>query len=527
MSGPRAYVLAIDLGTGGPKVGLVDDTGRVVASGFERNAITFLPSGGAEQDPNEWWQSTLRTAKWVLRQAAVPPDSVVAIGCTSQWSVTVAVDEHGDPLMNAISWMDTRGARYNKEITHGFPSVQGYGVAKMIQWIRLAGLPPTHSGVDALGHMLFIQHERPEVFRKTYKFLEPMDFINFRLTGRCAASQSTVLPMIVTDNRSTECLRYDPWLLRAAGIDPAKLPDLLPNDGIVGPLSPAMAAELGLSPRTQVIVGAGDNHTSAIGSGAVHDYEAVAVLGTSGMLCCHVPFKKTDLSSFIATMPSPLPGRRLIFGDLGNNGKVLDSYLSNQIFCKDPYGGLEHTPDVYDRMNQAAEQAPPGSGGLLFLPWFNGTLCPQEDAAMRGGFLNLSHITRRTHMTRAVLEGIAYNWRWLLGPAQKFVGRRFPYLRLAGGGAQSDTWAQIMADVLNLPIHQQADPRNGNVLGIAFLAFLRLGRLTLEDIPGMVRIARVFEPRPENRETYDRLFAQFMVCQKALKPVFHALNRAG
>ena len=177
-------------------------------------------------------------------------------------------------------------------------------------------------------------------------------------------------------------------------------------------------------------------------------------------------------------------------------------------------------------MNQAAEQAPAGSGGLLFLPWFNGTLCPQEDAAMRGGFLNLSHTTRRTHMTRAVLEGMAYNWRWLLGPAQKFVGRRFPFLRLAGGGAQSDTWAQIMADVLNLPIHQQADPRNGNVLGIAFLAFLRLGRIRLEDIPGMVRIARVFEPRSENRATYDRLFTQFLVCQKKLKPVFHALNRA-
>jgi len=526
MSDSRQYVLAIDLGTGGPKVGLVDDTGRVVASSFERNGITLLPGGGAEQDANEWWHSILRTAKRVLAEAQVPPERIVAVGCTSQWSVTVAVDEHGDPLMNAISWMDTRGAPYNKQITRGFPSIEGYSAAKLIQWIRIAGLPPTHSGVDALGHMLFIQHERPEIYRKTYKFLEPMDFINFRLTGRCTASQSTVLPMILTDNRSTNCLRYDPWLLRAAGIDPAKLPDLLPNDGVIGPLLPSIAAELGLSPRTVVVTGAGDNHTSAVGSGAVHDFEAVAVLGTSGMLCCHVPFKKTDITSMIATMPSPLPGRRLIFGDLGNNGKVLDSYLSNQIFCEDPYGGLEHTPDVYDRMNQAAEQAPPGSGGLLFLPWFNGTLCPQEDAAMRGGFLNLSHTTRRTHMTRAVLEGIAYNWRWLLGPAQKFVGRRFPYLRLAGGGAQSDTWAQIMADVLNLPIHQQADPRNGNVLGMAFLTFLRLGRLTLEDIPGMVRIARVFEPRSENRDTYDRLFAQFMVCQKTLKPVFHALNRA-
>jgi xylulokinase len=525
MSDPRQYVLAIDLGTGGPKVGLVDDTGRVIASGFERTSITLLPDGGAEQDANEWWASILRTAKPVLAQAGVPADSIVAVACTSQWSVITAVDANGDPLMNAISWMDTRGGKYNRQITRGFPSVAGYGLFKLLRYIRVVGSPPTHSGVDALGHMLFIQHERPEIYRRTFKFLEPMDFIILRLTGRAVATQSTVFPMMLADNRRTSVTAYDGWAVRNSGIDPAKLPELIPNNGIVGTLLPAVAADLGLSARTVVLAGAGDNHTSAVGSGAVHDYDAVAVLGTSGMLCCHVPFKKTDVSSMITTMPSPLPGRRLIFGDLGNNGKVLDSYLSNQIFCKDAFGGMEHAPDVYDRMNQTAEQAPPGSGGLLFLPWFNGTLCPQEDAAMRGGFLNLSHTTTRAHMTRAVLEGIAYNWRWLLGPAQRFVGRRFPFLRLAGGGALSDTWAQIMADVLNLPIHQQADPRNGNVLGIACLAFLRLGRLTLEDIPGMVRIAHVFEPRPENRETYDRLFTQFMLCQKTLKPVFHALNR--
>ena len=525
MSDPRQHVLAIDLGTGGPKVGLVDDTGRVIASSFERIPITLLPDGGAEQDANEWWGSILRTAKQVLAQATIPVDSIVAVACTSQWSVTIAVDANGDPLMNAISWMDTRGGKYNRQITRGFPSVAGYGLFKLLRYIRVVGSPPTHSGVDALGHMLFIKHERPEIYRRTFKFLEPMDFVILRLTGRAVATQSTVFPMMLADNRSTTVTAYDDWAVRTSGIDPAKLPELIPNNGIVGTLLPGVAAELGLSPRTVVLAGAGDNHTSAVGSGAVHDYDAVAVLGTSGMLCCHVPFKKTDVSSMITTMPSPLPGRRLIFGDLGNNGKVLDSYLSNQIFCKDAFGGMEHAPDVYERMNQAAEQAPPGSGGLLFLPWFNGTLCPQEDAAMRGGFLNLSHTTTRAHMTRAVLEGIAYNWRWLLGPAQRFVGRRFPFLRLAGGGALSDTWAQIMADVLNLPIHQQADPRNGNVLGIACLAFLRLGRLTLEDIPGMVRIAHVFEPRPENRETYDRLFTQFMLCQKTLKPVFHALNR--
>jgi xylulokinase len=520
----QKHVLAIDLGTGGPKVGLVSSGGQVVASAFERNELVLLPDGGAEQDPNEWWQSVLRAAKKVLREARVAPESVVSVGCTGQWGVTVAVDENGQPLMNAISWLDTRGAPYNQAISRGFPSIEGYGVGKLIKWIQRAGSVPTHRGNDSVGHMLFIQHERPDIYRKTYKFLEPLDYINMRLTGRAAASQSTVFPLAMTDNRRWNCRTYDPWLVGVTGIDPAKLPELLPNDGIVGPLSAPVASELGLRPSTTVIVGAFDNHTSAIGSGAVKDYEAVAVLGTSGYLACHVPFKKTDLNSFITTMASPLRNRYLIFGDLGNNGNVLDAYLRNQVYFHSAFASQEVPNDVYDRMSRVAEEVPAGSDGVIFLPWFNGTMCPQEDGAMRGGFINLSRQTTRAHMTRAVLEGFSYNWRWLVGAAEKFVGRKFAYLHLAGGGALSGTWAQIMADVVGMPVHQQADPRNGNVLGISLLALNRVGLLAVDDFANRVRVAHVFEPRKENRDVYDRLFREFMACQRGLKPIFHALN---
>jgi len=528
MTDSRQYVLAIDLGTGGPKVGLVDDTGRVVVSAFERNTITFLPDGGAEQDANEWWQSILRTAKRVLAQASVPLKSVVAVACTSQYAAIVAVDTNGEPLMNAISWMDTRGGPYNQRITRGFPAIEGYGLTRLIQWVRLTGGIPTNSGVDDLGHMLFIKNERPDVYRMTYKFLEPMDYVTMRLTGIAAATQSSVWTMLLTDSRQADCLKYHAGLLQISGIDADKLPTLLPKQSIVGTLLPSVAEDLGLPPGTVVVSGAADVHTSIIGSGAVRDYEAVIVLGSSTFLSCHVPSKKTDITSFMSTIPSPLHGRYVLFGEMDGTGpKVLDAFLANLVYSKDPLLCQEPPQDMYDRVSQAAGEIPPGSDGVLFLPWFNGTLSPQEDASMRGGVVNISYKTTRAHLVRALLEGICYNSRWVLGAAERFVGRRFPYLRLAGGGAQSDTWAQIMADVLNLPIHQQADPRNGNVLGMAFLAFLRLGRIRLEDIPGMVPIAHVFEPRPENRETYDRLFTQFMVCQKKLKPVFHALNRTG
>jgi xylulokinase len=519
------YVLAIDLGTSGPKVGLVEDTGRVVAAAYRKNAMHLLPEGGAEQDPHEWWQSVRDAAREVIREAGVPKESIVAVGVTSQWSVIVPVAENGEPVMNAVSWMDTRGAPYSRKMTNGLLSVRGYGLAKLVKWIRLVGAPPTQTGADSLAHMLFIQHERPDVYARTFKFLEPMNFLNLKLTGRYAASQVTALPMILTDNRTADCRDYDPGLVKLSGIDPAKLPELLPSDGILGPLLASVALDFGLAPGTEVIMGVGDNHTAAIGAGAVRDYETVAVFGTSGFLSAHVPRKKTDLMNFIGTVPSPFPNRHLIFAEQGGVGSVLDAYLSTHVYSGDGSTPGTLPADAYDRMNALVLSAPAGSDGALFLPWFGGTLSPHEDPLARGGFLNLSYRTTRAHLTRAVLEGLSFNLRWLLGPVEKFLGRKLPYLRLAGGGAKSDVWAQILADVTGLPVHQLADPRNGNARGIAFLAFHRLGLLSLEQIPERVTIQRVYDPRAEYQLVYHRMFQQFLECQKRLGPVFHGLNR--
>ena len=317
------YVLAIDLGTGGPKVGLVSQEGRVLSSAFAPVQLSFLPGGGAEHDPAEWWSTIKDCVRQVLVTSRVPPEAIIAIGVTSMWSVTLPVDQDGEPLMNVVSWMDERGGPYNRELMKGFPSVQGYKLSLLLKYLDLVGFPPTPRGADALGHMLFIKHERPEVYRRTYKFLEPMDYINMRLTGKFAATQNTALPMMMTDNRRLNVQEYHPWLLKRGGIEREKLPDLLPIDGILGTITPAVARELGLSPTTVVICGVNDNSTSAIGAGSIADAEPAAVLGTSGYLAAHVPFKKTDINASMGTMPSGLKDRYLFWGELLNNGKVL------------------------------------------------------------------------------------------------------------------------------------------------------------------------------------------------------------
>jgi xylulokinase len=519
------YVLVIDLGTSGPKVGLVDQSGVVLYCASASVKMSILPGEGAEHDPAEWWSTITSCVKKVTQSSGVSPSAIVAISVTSMWSVTLPVDETGEPLMNALSWMDGRGAPYNRALVKGFPNVQGYKLSTVLKYIQLTGLVPTLKGTDSLAHMLFIKYERPEIYRRTYKFFEPMDYINMRLTGKFAATQNTALPMIMVDNRSLDAVEYDPWLLKMGGIDRDKLPDLLPIDGILGTITPSVAGDLGLSPGTLVVCGVNDNSSSAVGAGAIADYDAAAVLGTSGHLAAHVPFKKTDINSTISTIPSGIKGRYLFWGDLENNTKVLESYLKNMVYAQDDFETGKVPVDMYTHASQVAAQVAPGSEGVIFLPWFNGILSPGEDPYMRGGFLNLSTRTSRAHLTRAVFEGLSMNWRWLRNAAEKLISRPFQYWRLTGGGALSDVWSQIMADVVGLPMHRQADPRNNNVIGMGLLAFNRLGLVKLEDIPNMIRFDRVFEPDPKNTQTYDTLFTQFMAGKDKLRPVFHALNK--
>ena len=296
------YVLVIDLGTGGPKVGLVDQEGRVAASASAPTKLVFLPNGGAEHDPDEWWSSIKTCVKRVLQESRLPAKLITAVGVTSMWSVTLPVDERGQPLMNVMSWMDLRGAPHNREIVKGFPSVEGYKVTTLLKYMQRVGLPP--SPTDALGHMRFIKYERPEIYRRTYKFFEPMDYINLRLTGKFAATQNTSLPTLLVDNRRLDQTEYDPWLLKMGEIDRSKLPDLLPTDGILGTLTPAAAKELGLSPETVVVCGVNDNATSAVGAGSIGDGEPAAVMGSSGHIAFHLPTKKSDLTNVMGTIPS-------------------------------------------------------------------------------------------------------------------------------------------------------------------------------------------------------------------------------
>jgi xylulokinase len=524
-SGPDdTFVLAVDLGTGGPKAAVLSAAGRTVAHAFRPVGLELTEDGGAEQSPGEWWEAVVASTRQALAESGVAPERIVGVGCTSQWSGTVAVDDEGDAIGPAIIWMDSRGARAVRETVRGAVNVQGYSPSKAARWVRRTGGIPSLSGKDPVGHIHFLRNERPDVYRAAAVFLEPVDYLNLRLTGLARASHDSITVHWVTDNRDVRAVAYDDQLVELAGLERSTLPALVPTGSVLGGLAPGAAAELGLVAGTPVVAGTGDLHSAAVGSGAVGDFDGHLYIGTSSWVSCHVPFKKTDALTNIASIPSGLPGRYLIADEHETGGACLTWLRDNVLYPGDPLGPGSPPEGIFATLNDLAASVPAGAHGVLFTPWLNGERSPVDDHTIRGGFHNLSLSSTRSDMVRAVFDGVALNSAWLLGAVEKFTKKPFGSLAFVGGGANSDLWSQIHADATGRTIRQVAEPVLANVRGAGLLTLLALGHLSVTDIPGTVEIKASYEPDPATSALYAGLLKEFVNLYDKTKAIHKRLN---
>jgi len=509
------FVLAVDLGTGGPKVGLVSLQGELAWSHHTALPTTLVPGGGAEQDADAWWEAIAASARLGLRTGAVGPEQVVGVACTGQWASTVPVDDDGLPVGPCLLWMDSRGGPRSRQVVGG--PVAGYAPLTAWRWIRRTGGAPSTAGADPVGHMLYLEHEVPEVAAAARLYLEPVDYLSMRFTGVAAASHASMTAAWLTDNRHQDRLVYDADLVRRAGVPAAKLPPLVPTGAVVGHVRPEVAAPLGLPPGIPVVTGTPDLHSAAMGSGAVLDYQAHLVLSTSSWISCPVPAQKTDARRQIAAVPGLVPGRYLVADNHEAGGACLQ-WLRDGVLA--PGAG----PVPYDALTAEAATVPAGSDDVLFTPWLAGERSPVDDRNARGGFHNLSLRATRAHLVRAVLEGVAYNSRWLHEAVEHFVGRRLPSLRIVGGGAASDLWCQIHADVMGRTLERVADPVHANLRGAGLFAGVALGQVDLGEVGDLVAVEARFEPAPDRRAVYDRLYGEFPRLYRAQKAMFSRRN---
>jgi xylulokinase len=518
-------ILAVDLGTSGMKVALITVAGEVLGWESEPVRLIITPYGGAEQSPEEWWQAFLSAAGRLLKRQPEAGPRVAAVCCSTQGEGTIAVDSNGNALGNAILWMDMRGAPYLHRQVRGTINVSGVGISNLLRFIRLTGGMPSMTGKDPAAHMLFIRDTMPEVYARTHKFLNVLDYLNLRLTGEFVASFDSIVTSWVTDNRDPDAIRYDDALIRSLGIDRAKLPEVVPCSKIIGYLRREAAEALGLSQEVKVVAGAIDNTAAAIGAGAVEDYLPHLYIGTSSWITAHVPFKKTDIASSLASIPCAVPGRYLLTALQATAGGNLTFLRDNIIYHKDELLHEADVPDIFKVLDQIAERVSAASNGVIYTPWIWGERAPVEDRTLRAGLYNLSLHNTREDVIRAFLEGIAFNTRWLLSPVEKFIKQKVNTIHIVGGGAQSDVWCQIFADVMNVEIKQVRDPIYANACGAAWIGAVGLGEIKFEDVSRLVQFKRIYRPQSGHRALYDDRFEVFKQIYKQMKGIYKRLNQ--
>lgn len=481
--------LSIDLGTGGPKVGLVTLEGEIVAHEVHTVTTHFSEDGGAVQDAGEWWTIVVAATKRLLSQVENAALNVRAVTVTGQYASTVPVDANGEPTGPCVTWFDTRGGNYTRAAVGGW--FQGYNPRKILPFVRKTGGAPSTAGADPIGQILFIQRNQPDVAAATRWYMEPVDYLTMRFTGIASATHASRLAMWMTDNRNLSNYRYDPQLLSLVGLDDTFLPPLQEFGSVVGTLSHEVAEILGLSRDVVVVTAIPDLHAAAIGAGATSLYQTHLALSTTSWISCPVPKKKTDVNHNIAAVPGLTNDSYVIIDNQETAAKALE-------WLQGIMAG-SGTKLSFDELGRLAGTSPPGSNGVRFTPWLAGERSPIDNKHIRAGFTNLSLTTTSADLVRSVMEGVAANSSWLFGYVEKFAGRSLSPIRMVGGGAQSPLWCQIFADTLNREVHQIDQPLLAQLRGVALLAGPALGHHSLTEIPAPK--ATVFEPSGDGRGT--------------------------
>jgi xylulokinase len=524
MSG--TLVLGCDVGTTNAKVGLfrLGERIELVAQVQRRYALAVLDGGGVEQDPDDWWRALCEGTREVLATAGCRPDDVRAISFSSQMQGLVLVDGAGRPVRPAMSYLDGRAmSQYRRGIKSGL-KVAGLRASLLVPSLVITG-GVSASVKDPVWKYLWVREQEPEVFARARYWLDVKDYLGLRCTGRAAMTDDSAHATFLYDTRPGK-RRFSAHLCRAYGVELRHLPEVVSGHETLGPLTPAAAAELGLTAGTTVVAGGGDLTMTALGCGCVEPGDTHVYVGTSGWVSSVTAERLVDVDHFMASILGALPGRYNYIGEQETSGKCLE--WARDHLCLDGvglYDGARHAEGeaALEAMVTAAAGAPAGAGGVVFAPWMHGNRSPFEDPHARGVFFNVGLQSTKAQLVRAVLEGMLLQKRWLLECMAAKTAIREP-LRFAGGGACSDVTGQLLADVTGRPVDAVAEPRSVGAMGAAALCGIALGVMTPAELKTRVPVRASFTPDPARHAAYERSYGVFKKLHKANRKLFSQLN---
>jgi xylulokinase len=491
-----AYLLGLDVSTTGSKALLIDDRGTVVASHSTSHPLSQPYPLWSEQNPSDWWQGMVASIRAVLGQIK-DIKSIRAVGLTGQMHGLVCLDAAGQVLRPAILWNDQRTQAECDEIT------QTIGPQRLIQLTGNRAL----TGFTA-PKILWVRRHEPEIYAKIAHVLLPKDYIRFKLTGGYVSEPSDASGMVLLDVANR---RWSDAVLRELNIPAEWLPGIVEGSEVSGVISDAGSRETGLPAGIPVVGGGGDQAAQATGVGAVEPGIVALTVGTSGVVFAPLSHYAYEPEGRLHAFCHAVPGCWHFMGVMLSAAGSLQWYRDTLAPGED-----------FGKLTAEADPIPAGSDGLIFLPYLTGERTPHPDPLARGVFMGLSARHTRPHLTRAVLEGVAFGLRdsFELIKASGIVNE----IRVSGGGAKSPVWRQILADVFGVPL-VVAEAVEGAAYGAALLAGVGGGvwKSAQEAAQVSVKLGERVEPGA-NQARYERVYPLYRDLYPMCKPAFDRLS---
>lgn len=496
----ETYFLGIDVSTTGVKALLVDHGGNVAASATTPHGLSTPHPLWSEQDPHDWWSGAVSSIRTALAQAGAQGQQVQAVGLTGQMHGLVMLDANDEVLRPAILWNDQRTAAQCQQITEtlGFDRL-----------LRITGNKAL-TGFTA-PKILWVRQHEPEVYAKTCHVLLPKDYVRLRLTGAHAVDKADGSGMLLFDLKQRD---FSKEVLAALDIPAEWMPAAYEGPQVTGYVTETACAETGLATGVPVVAGGGDQAAQAVGVGAVEPGIVALTLGTSGVVFASTAGPFIEPEGRLHAFCHSVPGMWHLMGVMLSAAGSLQWYRDT----------LAPGRPFDDLLAPAAEVAP-GSDGLLFLPYLTGERTPHPDPLARGAFVGLTVRHGQAHLTRAVLEGVAFGLRDSMELIKNSGLSAIRQVRVSGGGARSALWRQILADVMDAEL-VTVNTTEGAAFGAALLAGVGLG--AWPDVPAacraVIHTTASTQPQPIAVESYAKLYPLYRDLYPALKPTFTAVG---
>ena len=489
--------LGIDVGTGGSRAVLIDENGVVTASAtVEHIPIASPEIGWAEQSPEDWRRASFAAIREVLADENVDAQQIGAIGFSGQMHGAVLLDKNDEVLRPALIWCDQRTEKQCAEIT------EKIGAKNLIDLVA----NPAITGFT-LPKLLWVRENEPEIWKQVRAVLLPKDYVRFSLSGDKASDVADASGTLLFDVKNRI---WSKEMLVALQLDADLFPHAFESIEITGTVSAKGASETGLIAGTPIVAGAGDNAAGAVGMGIVQAGMTSATIGTSGVIFVATDEPKFDLYGRIHTLCHAVPNR------WHNTGVTLAAGLSLKWF-RDNFGDGEN----FDDLTANAAKISSGSEGTIWLPYLMGERAPHLDPNARAAFIGLTASHTKAHLTRAVMEGVAFSLRDSL-EIFKESGAKIEKIRIGGGGAKSTLWRQIQADIYGQTV-QTIEAEEGAAFGAAILAGVGVGawKTVAEACEKTIRVKQEIQPNSDALKLYDEQFKVYQALYPALRSVLH------